>query len=375
MTKKKRPNGEGGITYDEIRNSYRASVTTPVGKRLFKRCKTEEEAIKWKTEQLRNMHTGMFIAPSDMTVGEWAVQWLATYKKDTVKQRTYERYTSLAKHLAMIAGVKLQDLTPLQVQQFYQTFPHLSACTVAKVHKILKDMFNKAFELEMIRKNIMTAVKPPKFESKPIETFTREEIDAILNACKSDSILKKYYPTVLLATTTGMRLGEVLGVQWRDINFVDSTIHIRRSLQLSNVLGLILESPKTRASIRKIKITDECKEELKKLRLKVINMDIKQETLCFVTKNDTPIAPRNFERVWKSLLGEKHANIPYRNFHVLRHTHATELLAAGTPLSDVAKRLGHSKQSHTLELYSHAMPNHDDFIADTIQKLYAVNGH
>jgi integrase len=370
---KKRSNGEGGITYDEARDSYRASITTPEGKRLFKRCKSEEEAVKWKTEQLHNMHTGTFVNPSDLTVGEWTLQWLTTYKKDTVKQRTYERYTSLAKHLALIAGVKLQDLKPLQVQQLYQTLPALSNCTIAKVHKLLKDMYNKAFELEMIQKNIMTVVTPPKFEKKQIETFTKKEIETILSSCKADSIFKKYYPMLLLATHTGMRLGEVLGLQWRDVSLFNSTVHICRSLQCSGSLGLIIETPKTKASIRKIKITEECMNELKKLKAKTKNLDLKQEKLCFVTKNDTPIAPRNFERVWKTLLDENHANVPYRNFHVLRHTHATELLATGdVALSDVAKRLGHSKQTHTLELYSHAMPNHDEIITDTIQKLYVV---
>ncbi|QJW48838.1 tyrosine-type recombinase/integrase [bacterium BFN5] len=60
------------------------------------------------------------------------------------------------------------------------------------------------------------------------------------------------------------------------------------------------------------------------------------------------------------------------NFHCLRHTHATELLSKGIPLSDVAKRLGHSRQSHTLELYGHAMPRHDELITGTIQQLYVV---
>ena len=373
MVTKKRSIGNGGITFDKDRNAYRTYITTPDGTRLFKRFKEEADAIEWKSTQLHHIHKGTFVQPADITIGEWMIEWLTTYKKDTIKQRTYERYTSLAKHVMAIADYKLQETKPLQVQHFYKSLsPQLSACTIAKVHKLLKDMYNKALELELIQKNIMTIVKPPKFEKKEVETFTLAELDTILSSCKNDAVLKKYYPIILLAATTGMRLGEVLGLQWCDVNFFDSTVYIRKSLQQSSALGLILETPKTKTSIRRIKVTQECIDELKALKSHAKNIDHKQETLCFITRNGTPIAPRNFERVWQLLLDSNHANIDYKNFHVLRHTHATELLGAGIPLSDVAKRLGHSKQAHTLELYAHAMPNHDEIITNAIQKLYVV---
>lgn len=366
---KKRNNGEGSITYDKSRKSYRVAVTTPNGDRLYKRFKDEGDAIAWKTDQLHSMQKGTFVAPNNMTVGEWTIKWLTTYKKDTVKQRTYERYTSLANHFKTISTIKLQELKPLQVQELYQQLA-LSACTIIKVHNLLKDMYNKAFELELIQKNIMTVVKPPKYEPKEIEIFTPEEIQQILKVCSSHGKLKKYYPAVLLGVVTGARLGEILGLRWMDIKLATSEIHIRKSLQKSHTLGLFLETPKTKASISKIAIPFEAVEALKKLKAKTKNLDLKQEKLAFVTRNDTPVAPRNFERAWEDIL--RNANIAYKKFHTLRHTHATELLSKGIPLSDVAKRLGHSKQSHTLELYSHAMPQNDELIMGTIQKLYLV---
>ena len=365
----KRKNGEGGISFDKSRNSYRASVIAPDGRRIFKRFKTKEEALSWKNEQLYNMQKGTFVSPSDVLLGEWLLKWLETYKKDTVKQRTYEGYVSLAKHLIPLSKIKLQELKPLNIQEFYQHLK-LSACTINKIHRLLKECYTKAYQLEMVQKNIMPLVKAPKYEAPGIEVFKREEIEQILATCKNHIKLKKYYPLILLMVTTGARLGEILGLRWCDVFLASSEIYIRKSLQKSNSLGLILESPKTKASIRKIKITQEACDELKKLKTKIKNIDLKQEKLCFLTRNATPIAPRNFERAWCDLL--KNANIEYKKLHVLRHTHATELLANGVALSDVAKRLGHSKQSHTLELYSHALPNHDELIANTIQSLYAV---
>lgn len=100
-------------------------------------------------------------------------------------------------------------------------------------------------------------------------------------------------------------------------------------------------------------------------------MDIKQEQLCFITKNSTPISPHNAERAWRSII--RKTSIPYRNFHVLRHTHATQLLANGVPIIEVSRRLVHARISHTLELYGHAIPNYDSKIADKVKKLYLIS--
>jgi len=124
--------------------------------------------------------------------------------------------------LADIANVKLQELTLTHVQKLYQSLPQLSPRTVHKVHKLLKDMITKALELEMIQKNIMLPVKAPKFEKKEIKIFSPSEAE----------------------------------------------IHIRKSLQESSVLGLSLESPKTKAAIRKIKITNSVVPELAALKTK-----------------------------------------------------------------------------------------------------------
>lgn len=83
----------------------------------------------------------------------------------------------------------------------------------------------------------------------------------------------------------------------------------------------------------------------------------------------TPLSPRNLERAWKRIIED--ASIPYRNFHILRHTNATDLLAKGIPIVEVARRLGHSRISHTLELYGHAIPTYDATIARQIEALYS----
>lgn len=366
---RKRSNGEGSIVYEQSRNAYRVYLVAPDGRRITKRFKAEADAIVWKVEQINAMNKGTFVAPSAITVGEWAVEWLKTYKRPTVKQTTYEQYVYLARYLEGIADIKMQELHPMQVQKLYQSLPHLSSNTINKIHKLLKDMWTKAFRLEMMQKNIMEIVESPKFEKKEIEIFAQKDIEKILKACHEHPKLKLRYPAILLAATTGMRKGEIIGLRWCDVNLSDCEIHIRRTLQQTRV-GIYLDTPKTKASIRKIRITDATTAALRELKVNTSNIDIKQEKLCFVTRNDTPISPRNFERLWHDLLCC--ANVPYKNMHVLRHTHATELLAAGVPIVEVSRRLGHNKIGHTLELYGHAIPNYDKKITDKIQRLYAV---
>lgn len=365
----KRSNGEGTISFDKSRGTYRAAITAPDGQRIFRRFKTEEEALAWKSEQTYSIQTGTFVAPSTVTVGEWAVEWLKTYKRPNIKQTTYEQYVYLARYLEGIANIKMQELHPMQVQQLYQSLPHLSANTINKIHKLLKDMWTKAYKLEMLQKNIMDIVDSPKFEKKEIEIFMQKDIEKILKTCHEHAKLKIRYPMILLAATTGMRKGEVLGLRWCDVNLSDSEIHIRKTLQQTQS-GIYLDTPKTKASSRKISVTEAVTAALRDLKATITNIDIKQEKLCFVTRNDTPISPRNFERLWHDLL--RCAGVEYKNLHVLRHTHATELLAAGVPIVEVSRRLGHSKISHTLELYGHAIPNYDKKIANKIQRLYAV---
>lgn len=229
------------------------------------------------------------------------------------------------------------------------------------------------------KKRYFAAVTTPAGQRKKKRFLTKTEAEKWKNAQLTDIDRGAFVePTnitvgawaVILAATTGMRIGEVLGLRWCDVLFETSEVYVRQALQNSSEIGLLLETPKTKAGVRKISITNDVLIELKKLKKAALAIDIKQEQLCFVTKSNKPIAPYNFERAWKSIV--KRSGVPYRNFHVLRHTHATQLLANGVPIIEVSRRLGHARISHTLELYGHAIPNYDSKIADKVKKLYLI---
>lgn len=117
MATKKRANNHGSIFEDKARNKFRAQVTVPGGKTISKRFDTEPEARNWLNEQLVDISKGQYIEPSNLTLGEWLIEWLQLYSKDNVRQRTYERYLSLAKHCEPISKMKLQALRPSHFQR------------------------------------------------------------------------------------------------------------------------------------------------------------------------------------------------------------------------------------------------------------------
>ena len=192
---------------------------------------------------------------------------------------------------------------------------------------------------------------------------------------KSDQIssnLAKLYPFILLAITTRARLGELLALKWENVDLSKNKIYIVFNMQYISHKGIIENPPKTAAGVRYITLPVTVVQVLKELKRgsgNVLRM-IKPSDYVFHTKLGTPYQPGNITHYWRSIVIG--AGVPYKNFHVLRHTHATQLLAANVPILEVTKRLGHSKASHTLNLYGHAIPNKDKDVADKVAKIYSI---
>lgn len=367
----KRTNGEGSITFDKTRNTYRVAISTPDGKRIFKRFKTKDEALRWKSEQLHDIHHGTFVAPTKMTLGQWLIEWLSTYKQGTVKPRTYESYCEIVILAGDLLGRPLQELTGHDLQKQYQLLSDTRApATITKLHRVLHGAIKKAEQMNLVRRNFILDATPPKIVRKEIVIFTPDEIKRILTSLQQGDYVR-YYPLILLAATTGMRMGELLGLRWCDVDLKKQTIHIKQQISYTKSRGMFADTPKSSASIRRIAITDTAAAALSKLREQAKCLNIDGTDLCFQTKNRTAISQRNLTRAWKAIL--QGANIPYKNFHVLRHTHATEIANSQISILEVGRRIGHSSPDHTLRMYGHAIPGYDRHIADKIEAIYHQN--
>lgn len=361
----KKSNGEGSISYEADRKMYRARITDPQGKRLSQRFKTKKEAIEWLALIKADISKNAYIQPNSITLGSWILEFLQTYKAPKVRPKTLERYMQSAAYLSPITNMPLQKLTAHHVQKFYNELPPMSPSSKNKIHKLLKSAVTKACAIDLLAKNFMLAVEAPSVPKVEVQVFTEDEIKNILHTIYTDQYYEKYYPFFLLAVTTGARLGELLGLKTKNIG--KGYIFIDNSLQY--VRGKLVDMPpKTNAGVRRVTIPSNVESILKAAVYadKVRSFD----GYVFHTRNGTPYSPRNMERIWKRILVL--AGIEHKNFHVLRHTMATQLLANGVSIAEVAKRLGHSKVSHTLNLYSHALPDYDKEIPGILEKIYAV---
>lgn len=207
MVKQKNANGSGSISFEKAKNSFRAAVTDPHGKCIVKRFKTKPEAEEWVTLIRSEILRDVYVPPSDITLGEWIVEYLSTYKKGEVRPKTLNTYLQSAKLVEPINSIKIQDLTALSVQKYYSTvLAKYSYSTKIRVHKLLKAVRTKAHQLEMVSKNIMIAVEPPKSEKKEIVVFTQEELQKILKTIQSSEYYCGYYTFFLTAIMTGARM-------------------------------------------------------------------------------------------------------------------------------------------------------------------------
>lgn len=371
----KKENGEGSIYLEKARNKYCASIFDPDGNRLRKRFDNKEDAKQWLIDIKAQFARHEYIAPNNITLGEWIMEWLTTFKQN-LRDKSKLQYLQTSVKLAPIANIPLQKMTPLIAQKFLNDLPaDMASSSKKKVYQLLFTTAKKARNLEMISKNFMEPVEAPSVKQKDIEIFTQAELEKIFNYLKSDNIpenLAKQYPFIILAATTGARLGELLALKWENVHLNESKIKITATLNYIPSKGFIENPPKTNAGKRYITLPPKVTSVLKSLKYGNNNIlyMIKPTDYVFHTKNGTPYHPRNISHYWQKILNG--ADVPYKNFHVLRHTHATQLLAANVPILEVAKRLGHSKASHTLNLYGHAVPNLDKDVANKVSEIYNI---
>lgn len=364
MKGRKNANGEGSISYDAARKSYRASITDPNGTRVFKRFKLKEEAEQWLITTRADIYKGVYIAPTNITVGEWLLQYMEVYCKPNVRLKTYVGYKQTAAHLMPLANIPLRKLTAHQIQAHLNTLTNLSDSYRNKIYRLLNSAVQKAVVTDIIPKNVVLAVKAPSVAKKPVEIFTAEEIKAIMAYLKSSRHDKyRMYPIVAIAIETGMRMGEILGLKVQDVQ--GDVISINAGV--TDVMGKPREEhPKTAAGRRQIPIAAPLQGLL--LQLVEHHKTKRPNDYLFCSRDGLPLSTHNIERSWKVIL--ERANVPYKKFHTLRHTNASMLLSNYVPPLEVSARLGHSTPSHTLNLYAHAVPGKGKEIAEVASKVF-----
>ncbi|MFJ8452761.1 site-specific integrase [Bacillus paramycoides] len=357
-------------------NNWLFEVTIKVdpitGKRTRKKkrgFKTKREAEKTLAILLNDLANETYVEPSNTTFEEYLSDWFQTKRKQIGIQtaKGYESY--MRYHIVPSLGkYPLSKLTTIIIQKFINSLidKELSYATIKKIYNILNNSIQKAVNLELIPKNVVTNVELPHATRNEMKVWNIEEVKAFLKV----SMDSRYYIAFHLAVTTGMRQGELLGLRWKDVDLERGTVHIKQTL--SHDGKEFLTGAKTTSSIRSITLLSDTVTALKKHEAIIMREKLKAGTdyvdhdLIICTCRGTVLSPRNLLRTFKGLIQK--ANLPNIRFHDLRHTHATSLLLEGINPKVVAERLGHSKVSVTLDTYSHVLPNMQKEAADKLNK-------
>ena len=319
---------------------------------------------------LNEINTGGYVEPTQLTVREYLERWLRDYAEHNVAAKTGERYTDLIrKHIAPSLGhYRLSKLHPLHIQDFYAQALEsgrmdgkggLSAQTVLHMHRVLRTALNQAVKWQLLARNPADAVSPPRPQHKEMRALDEQETAKLLRAFARSTL----HVPVLVAVTSGVRRGELLGLRWSDIDFKTAILSVRQSLEQTRK-GVAFKQPKTSKSGRAIALPPLTVEALREHRASQAEHRLKlgpvYENLDLVFPRDDgrPWAPDGFTSTFAALV--RRSGLPHVRFHDLRHTHATQLLRQGVHPKIVSERLGHSTVGITLDVYSHVLPGMQD---------------
>ncbi|AYF05392.1 DNA integration/recombination/invertion protein (plasmid) [Bacillus cereus] len=322
--------------------------------------KTKQEAHKAMLELEQSLTLGTYIQPNKILYKEYLLERFLEDKMTKVKKQTLNTYRWIVeKHIIPAIGdVELTKLNPMIIQGLYNKLTKekaLSDENIQKVHTLINDSLKKAERWGLIARNPAALVDRPKAVKKEITVWNVEEVRQFLKYAKKSG---RYYIAFLLALTTGMRQGEILGLRWKDVDFENGCVRITQTLSSDG--KELLPYTKTRSGSRTIDLPEETVAVLKKHWLFIrgereVVRSYKNLDLVVCTEFGTPTHKSNIRRVFKSII--KKADIPKIRFHDMRHTHATLLLLQGVNPKIVSERLGHADVRITLDTYSHLLPS------------------
>ncbi|MBS4032646.1 MAG: site-specific integrase [Clostridiales bacterium] len=296
----------------------------------------EKEAKKALAQFVSEIERGEYYGSAKMPLMEFIKIWLRDHAEKNLAPKTYARYKEILKGriTTAIGHLRLEQIRPAHLVKFYSDLQEdgvrkdgrkggLANKTIQQHHRILSSMFATAVAWEAMGSNPASKVRPPKVEKSDVGSYDEEQTAALLIALeKEPQDVSKYKTAVILALTTGARRGEIMGLEWQDINYDKGTINIVRTSQYVEGKGIITKSPKNESSKRTVPVPKSIiallkkhKSAQKKERRKVIDL-WKQSDRLFTSWDGSPMHPGTVSKWFKAFL-ERHKLSPLP-FHGLR---------------------------------------------------------
>ena len=352
--KKKLPKG---ISFVPKRSLYRWRFRYD-GKDYVGYCKTLKQAEKELSDKRYEVEHDLYRKEENITFDKWFNTWISTYKTNCKESTLYEYKCSYECYIKPEFGErKLKLLQAEQLQKFINNMANEYSATVVKECKHLLDgALKQAYKQRKINRNPMEYVTMPKTkEPKKKGALSADQQQAFLNEAGSS----KYYRLYKLATLTGMRIGEITGLQWSDVDFKNREIHITHTMSYIPKRGLYLDTPKSKTSIRTIPMIESAYILLKEQRKNQQQQKLAGiENLVFTTQLGTGIQDTNIRRDMRKIcdnLTDLGINRHDCTFHTLRHCFATRCIENGMEPKTLQTILGHATLAMTMDLYCDVM--------------------
>jgi integrase len=378
MARKKRAgrnrNGVGGVR--RLRpDLWQSSIQLKPGDRRYVSGKTREEAERKLTELRILRDQGRLPESTKERVRDYLAAWLRDDVKPTVAPRTYENYELNVRRLEPhIGSIHLDALKPDHIKAAYRALTEqgLAPRSVQQVHRTLRAALRQAVRSEHLYRDPTFGVSPPRAPEREVVVLTADQVRVMLTTALQDRLS----PLWVLFVTTGLRHGESLGLQWRDIDLDGEMLSVRRQVQPLRGQGLVLLELKTAASRRDIPLVRGTALALRRHRVKqraeflALGIPWHDGVQVFCNADGGLLAPGSITKAFHRLLAR--ADLPRVRVHDLRHMVSSFLQSRGRTDREVQEILGHASVNTTRLIYTHVMPNRRKDIMGPMEELFPL---
>ncbi|MBP2114117.1 site-specific integrase [Paenibacillus sp. FSL R7-0204] len=344
------------------------------GKRIKKtktiKSRTKKEAEAELARFIVFVESGMYRTPAKMYLPEFVVEWKTKYAQTELSPLTLKTYNfHLENHILPALGhLKLDEIKPMHILSLLEDLRKpgarkdnsngtLSSGTIEYIYRVMKNVFSRAKDWSILTQSPMASIKKPKVTQQKLKFYDEQEAAEVITLLYKAPIMWRLF--CICAILGGFRRGELLALEWSEVDFENHTIKISKSISLTIKSQAIIKLPKTDDSIRTVDMPVWYMEELKiyKERCDKERIALGEKWLggdknyVFHAGFGKPIYHTQPSKWWKNFV-EKH-EFKYVRFHDLRHSCATILLENDVSLKAIQERLGHSKQQVTADLYTH----------------------
>mgnify|MGYP001161753232 CR=1 FL=1 len=359
----KRPDG-GGLVRKRKDGRWEGRIVvghkangTPIFRSVF--AKTQKMLMEKLHQHIETYRDVELSEDCDIPLGEWLDRWKENYAAYAVRPNTSSSYESMIENYIKprLGMMRISDVTTEDIQQMYNGLKEngrinehdtmgfqLADSSIRRIHMMLHEAMDAAVREHLVVDNPTNGTRIPKPNYPPKQILTEDQVERFMAELENDAVWHDFFYTEL---TTGLRRGEICGLQWQDLDFSTGKLRIRRAVIAMKHQPCCVGETKTDAGRRTITLPPHTLELLKNRK----KTSYSQWIFPNPVRPEAPMAPSTPYHQMKRLL--KQAGLPSIRFHDLRHTFATHALTSGVDAKTLAGILGHTNASFTLDTYTH----------------------